>query len=577
MFPQLSTPFAFFVMAAAAIGIRVAMALVRKYHTPSGFRTVKPVTAPARDTVQSTAHVRVLVAHANGGDSKAQVELALRYLHGNGVPKNENIADHWFQKAAQKGNPKGLLYLAYLSESEGNFQAAGDYLLRAAERENSEAMERLGRLYMEGDATINDPQRGCHFYREAALAGRRSAQRVYAQCLLLGKGCERDVAGGTVEMKLAAEQGDKGAQAILDLGIERFIKDGGQNFSMEDSLQEPASDTVPDGPSRKPVEDRVIVQNPFFAIADDTKGEGQGGLQFLEMPPTVPERKTPLIPASQVMSLDDAMGQLERLIGLDEAKAALLGLTNRMRLHKLREEHKLPIAPVVAHMVFSGNPGTGKTTVARLIGNIFREIGILKKGHMIEVSRADLIGEYVGQTAPLVQRKVAEAIDGVLFIDEAYALMDGGDSKSSFGSEAIATLLKLMEDNRHCLVVIMAGYGDRMDELIRSNPGLSSRFSRVINFEDFNAFELFQIFEGFVEDFGYTLDLDAAEELSVVIQLEDAEKDVYFGNARTMRQLFDETLNVMANRIALLKKPQKSDLVGIIRDDIALAYGNIKD
>jgi hypothetical protein len=513
-----------------------------------------------------TAHIRVLAAHASSGDSKAQVELALRYLHGDGVGKNLNVADHWFRKAARNGNPRGMLYLAYLYQQEGDYPNAELYLARAAERGNAEAMERLGLLYMGGGDFIHDSRKAADYFRKSADAGRRSSRRLYAECLLLGNGVAQDIVAGTEEMKLAAELGDKIAQGIVALGIDDFIRDGGNLFT----IGEPDSDNAEAAGN-----EGNVVQNPFFTIGDSAAQPAQETLEFLEMPPSTPEHKPLLIPADRTMSLDDAALQLQRLIGLDEAKSALLSLTNRMRLHKLREEHGLPVAPVTAHMVFSGNPGTGKTTVARLVGNILREVGMLEKGHLVEVARADLIGEYVGQTAPRVQQKVAEALDGVLFIDEAYALMDNKNSKGGFGDEAIATLLKLMEDNRHRLVVIMAGYGDRMEELVESNPGLSSRFSRTILFEDFNAYELFQIFEGFVEDFGYTFDMDAAEELSTVIQTELAEKDDYFGNARFMRQLFDESLNNLANRVAGIKKPRKDDLVCLTGTDIARAYKNI--
>ena len=512
------------------------------------------------------AHIRVLASHANSGDAKAQVELALRYLHGDGVTENKNTAGHWFRKAARQGNPKGMLYLAYMHEQAGDYTEAEIYLARAAERGNAEAMERLGRFYMDGPEAIRDPENAVNYYHMAAEAGRRSSQRLYAECLLLGKGIVQDIPTGTLEMELAADLGDKTAQGILDLGIENFVKSRGHHFLMD---EETAHEECAAGAEGE------VVQNPFFTIGkSNAKIQPARDLEFETVPVEI-ESKPALIPADQKMSLEDATKQLQRLIGLDEAKSALLSLTNRMRLHKLREEHKLPVAPVTAHMVFSGNPGTGKTTVARLLGNIFREIGMLKKGHMVEVTRADLVGEYVGQTAPLVQKKVEEALDGVLFIDEAYALLDTQSGKGGFGDEAIATLLKLMEDNRHRLVVIMAGYEDKMKELVASNPGLSSRFSRMVQFEDFNAYELFQIFTGFAEDFGYDFDITAAEDLSTVIQMELAEKDSYFGNARFMRQLFDETLNCAANRVALIQNPQKSDLVSLTGPDIRQAYKNI--
>ena len=175
----------------------------------------------------------------------------------------------------------------------------------------------------------------------------------------------------------------------------------------------------------------------------------------------------------------------------------------------------------------------------------------------------------------MVQSKVTEALDGVLFIDEAYSLFDNNPAQGGYGDEAVSTLLKLMEDNRHRLVVVIAGYKEEMSTLLFSNPGLSSRFSRIIPFEDFSGYELFRIFEDFAADFGYAFGTEAAETLATVIQKELSEKDMYFGNARFMRQLFDETLNCLANRIARMKRPEKKDLMQIASIDIENAYRNI--
>jgi SpoVK/Ycf46/Vps4 family AAA+-type ATPase len=260
------------------------------------------------------------------------------------------------------------------------------------------------------------------------------------------------------------------------------------------------------------------------------------------------------------------------MIGLESVKDAINGLVNRMRLQKLRSGHGLPVSPVSTHMVFTGNPGTGKTSVARLLGSIFRGIGFLAKGHLVEVSRADLVGEYVGQTGPLVQKKVAEALDGILFIDEAYSLVDG----DGFGAEAIATLLKLMEDNRERLVVIAAGYEDEMDMFVNSNPGLSSRFTKTILFPDYSGYELFQIYEALVSKFGYITGIEAAECLASVIQHKTSKKDRYFGNARYIRNLFEETLNCLANRISQIENPSKDDLIHIVPVDIRSASARTK-
>ena len=522
---------------------------------------------------ENQAHIRVLSSYANTGDPKAQVELATRYMNGDGVVKNLEIADRWFARAAALGHPKGLIYLGYKDERAGEYDSAIEYFARAADAGDAEAMEHLGRLLLD---VRQDAEQAAHYYKLAARAGRASAQRRYGECLLRGQGIKQDVAQGMVEINLAAERGDRAAKEILRIGADHFIKNAGNVFAAAPANAEDADaplsfdlQKVSEYAAAGNMRTAPVLKRPPPAPVSAPPAWDSGDLEAPAKPKPV------LVPQNEHLSFDAAMEKLDRLIGLETAKAAITSLVNRMQLHRLREQYHLPAAPVVAHMVFSGNPGTGKTTVARLVGNIFREIGMLSKGHVVEVARADLIGEYVGQTAPLVQQKVAEALDGILFVDEAYSLFDG-DQKGGYGDEAVAALLKLMEDNRQRLVVIMAGYDDKMRDLLDSNPGLASRFSRIVPFEDFSGYELFQIFENFVRDYGYSFSIDTAETLSVLIQGKLADRDLYFGNARYMRQLFDETINCMANRIAALKNPGKSDLVRLHCDDLKQAYRNIQ-
>ena len=235
----------------------------------------------------------------------------------------------------------------------------------------------------------------------------------------------------------------------------------------------------------------------------------------------------------------------------------------------MRKQQGLPNTSVSYHCVFSGNPGTGKTTVARILAGIYKELGLLKKGHLVEVDRSKLVGEYVGQTAPKTNKVIDEALDGVLFIDEAYTLVGG---QNDYGSEAIATLLKRMEDDRDRLVVILAGYTDEIKEFIDSNPGLQSRFNRYIQFDDYSAEELTEIFKHNLRKSRYKIKRDAYDELQLLIAQTVNSKDKNFGNARYVRNLFEKIVQNQANRLSRMVSINNDDLSIITLDDIKLSY-----
>lgn len=266
---------------------------------------------------------------------------------------------------------------------------------------------------------------------------------------------------------------------------------------------------------------------------------------------------------------EDHMKELNEMIGLSRVKEEVASLRNFVLVQEQRKRQGLKSNNVSYHCVFSGNPGTGKTTVARIVAGIYKDLGILKKGHLVEVQRSDLVAEYVGQTATKTNDKIDEALDGVLFIDEAYTLVEGG--QGDFGQEAINTLLKRMEDDRNRLVVILAGYSNEIQHFIDSNPGLQSRFNRYIHFDDYSYEELLRIFIFNLSKNDFKITRDAFNAVGGIVKEQIANKDSKFGNARYIRNMFETVIMKQANRLASCKKnPSKEELMLITIEDIAL-------
>lgn len=266
----------------------------------------------------------------------------------------------------------------------------------------------------------------------------------------------------------------------------------------------------------------------------------------------------------------DALLELERMTGLGGVKAEIVTLIQRLQIEAVRREKGLPAAPFSLHMVFTGPPGTGKTAVARLYGALLRDLGVLEKGHLVETDRAGLVAGYVGQTALKTRQRIAEAMDGILFIDEAYALADGG-ADNDFGREAIDVLLKEMEDKRDRLVVIVAGYPDRMRRFLASNPGLPSRFTKTIQFDSYEADDLVSITRSMAQQNGLRLSQDAGPILKNYF--ERARTAVDFGNARTARTLLERAREAQAARIAPLIGSTELDLDELTIADIQSVVG----
>ena len=266
-------------------------------------------------------------------------------------------------------------------------------------------------------------------------------------------------------------------------------------------------------------------------------------------------------------TLEEALAELDELIGLDAVKKDVDSLVNLVKVRKMRRDRGMKCPDMSFHLVFSGNPGTGKTTVARIVGKVYSALGILSKGHLVEVDRSGLVAGYVGQTAIKTQEVIAQALGGVLFIDEAYTLSPENADKD-FGQEAIDTILKAMEDHRDDFIVIAAGYATLMPRFIDANPGLKSRFNKYLHFEDYNGGQLYEIFEGRVKRNDYRLDEKAAEAVKEHLQELYEDRDENFGNARDVRNLFEKIVANQADRVAGMEEPSDEDIVTITVEDL---------
>ncbi len=306
---------------------------------------------------------------------------------------------------------------------------------------------------------------------------------------------------------------------------------------------------------------------------DTTGGAGAGGSAAGSIAPAMPPVQSATGPAQSEPEAvpvkeepeEDPMETLNSLIGLDKIKHDVKELTNFAKIQKARKDAGLKSVPVSLHLVFTGNPGTGKTTVARILAKLYRQIGVLSKGQLVEVDRSGLVAGYVGQTALKTQEQIEKALGGVLFIDEAYTLASRSED---FGQEAIDTILKAMEDHRDDLIVIVAGYTEPMERFINSNPGLKSRFNKYIEFPDYTLDELMGIFDLNCKKYDYIIEEETrahVREKLASMKLASLEN---FANARAVRNVFEDIITNQASRIAGMENPTLEDLKTITNDDL---------
>ncbi|SMB97610.1 stage V sporulation protein K [Thermanaeromonas toyohensis ToBE] len=273
--------------------------------------------------------------------------------------------------------------------------------------------------------------------------------------------------------------------------------------------------------------------------------------------------------------LEALLQELDRLVGLLPVKELIKEIGAYVEIQKRRQEEGLVSSPMALHMIFKGNPGTGKSTVARLLGRIFKEMGILSQGHLVEVERADLVGEYIGHTAHKTREQMRKALGGILFIDEAYSLARGGER--DFGREAIDVLVKGMEDHRDNLILILAGYKEEMEYFLETNPGLRSRFPIHLEFPDYSVPELISIAELMFQDRQYYLTVEARLELERILRREAIFGHRYNGNARLVRNIVEKAMRKQALRLLQKTHLTREELMTITKEDLVGVLGNYRN
>lgn len=352
-----------------------------------------------------------------------------------------------------------------------------------------------------------------------------------------------------------------------EMSSEEVQKDAASKEKPSEKSKDNTDDGVKDE-SKKAVQKKVSVAIKKEEIQTPEQIAEQAKEQFMAVKQRIQAREAAeaKVQEEKIQALVD---ELNGLVGLKNVKKEIQSLINLIKIRKIRQKMNLPDMEMSYHMVFTGSPGTGKTTVARLVAKIYKELGILTEGNLVETDRSGLVAGYVGQTAIKVHELVEQAIGGVLFIDEAYSLANP-DMQNDFGIEAVDTLVKLMEDHRDNLVIIVAGYTEEMQNFLKSNTGLISRFNKFIDFPDYTKSELVSIMNVMAEKAGLELEVPAQRKLLRLLGRKSEEEWQDFGNARGIRNLFEKFVMNQANRLVLLEKPTKEDLITIKKEDVAV-------
>lgn len=531
-------------------------------------------------------------------DVDAQFHIGQRYAKGTGVDKNETEAAHWFRRAADSGHAgaqRNLAFAHWHGRGMPKNQAEGIRRLRiAAGWGDAPARRQLGYHYATGLGVPKDENEAVRWFRLAADQGDFFAQYNLAFAYANGSGVPTNKLEAVHWYQLAAEQGMPQAQCALGLVYEHglgvpvnYEKSVYWNrLAAEKEYAESCSNLgwlyengmgVPQDLEQARHWYEVAARQEFSEakLRLSRLRERRAGLQtFTEFHEQPSSQQTV---GEHSMAGDESItayleAAFEGYVGLEVVRQEVLRQASYIHVQKLRALQGLRVPNWPSrHLVFLGNPGTGKTTIARIIAGLYQRLGILKTDKVVETDRAGLVAPYIGQTALKTRAIVESALGGVLFVDEAYALARAGSQ--DFGKEAIETLLKMMEDHRDDLVVIVAGYTAEMDDFLNSNPGLASRFNRYIHFPDYTPAELLKIFLNFCATHSYVLSESTHHGLQTIFSREIQVQRERFSNARYARNLFEKVIEAQAQRVYALANASKSDLQAILPIDVESGLG----